>query len=79
MVILDLDMPGLNGEQVLERLRELDPGVRVLISSGYLDRAREDALRSAGIDGLLDKPYDSLTLLRAVANVIRDGARRKSR
>lgn len=79
VVILDLDMPGLNGEEVLERLRELDPGARVLISSGYLDQVREDALRGAGIDGILDKPYDSLTLLRAVANVIRDGARRKTR
>ena len=73
VVILDLDMPGLDGEQVFHRLRELDPAVHVLISSGYLDRVREEALRGAGIDGILDKPYDSLTLLRAVANVIRDG------
>jgi CheY-like chemotaxis protein len=80
VVILDLDMPGLDGEQVFQRLRELDPGVRVLISSGYLDREREGTLRAAGIDGILDKPYDSLTLLRAVANFIRDGQqRRKSR
>jgi CheY-like chemotaxis protein len=73
VVILDLDMPGLDGEEAFQRLRALDPGVRVLISSGYLDRDREDALRGAGIDGILDKPYDSLTLLRAIANVIGDG------
>lgn len=79
VVILDLDMPGLDGEQVFKRLRELDPSARVLISSGYLDSAREDSLRAAGIDGILDKPYDSLTLLRAVANLIRDGQRLKSR
>ena len=80
LILLDLDMPGLDGEQVFQRLRELDPGVRVLISSGYLDREREGTLRAAGIDGILDKPYDSLTLLRAVANFIRDGQqRRKSR
>jgi CheY-like chemotaxis protein len=79
VVILDLDMPGLDGEQVFQRLRQMDPGVRVLISSGYLDRPREDALRGAGIDGILDKPYDSLTLLRAVAAIIRDGQRRRGR
>jgi len=77
VVILDLDMPGLDGEQVFQRLRELNPAVRVLISSGYLDHVREGALRAAGIDGLLDKPYDSLTLLRAVANVIGEGQQRR--
>jgi len=78
VVILDFDMPGLDGEQVFRTLRELDPDARVLISSGYLDRPREDALRAAGIDGILDKPYDSLTLLRAIANIIRDAQRRRS-
>ncbi len=76
LVILDLDMPVLDGEQALVRLRAIDPGARVLISSGFLDKTRHHKLRQTGIDGLLDKPYDSLTLLRAVAAVLRDGTRR---
>ena len=35
LVLLDLSMPGLSGEQTFEELRRLDPTVRVLLSSGY--------------------------------------------
>ncbi|HWB78242.1 MAG TPA: ATP-binding protein [Nannocystaceae bacterium] len=77
LVILDLDMPALDGEQAFAAIRQLEPTTRVLISSGYVDRGREDRLRAAGIDGLLDKPYDSLTLLRAIAAALRDPSRRR--
>jgi len=78
LVVLDLDMPNLDGEQALAAIRAVDADVRVLISSGYFERAREEKLRALGIDGTLDKPYDSLTLLRAVAAALRDAPRRKA-
>ncbi len=71
VVILDLDMPRLNGEQALARLKDFDPDVKVLISSGYIDRERESSLRDAGVDGLFYKPYDSLTLMQAIGKVLR--------
>jgi two-component system, cell cycle sensor histidine kinase and response regulator CckA len=43
LVLLDVVMPGLNGMQTLERLRDLDPGVRVLLCSGMAE-TREDNL-----------------------------------
>jgi signal transduction histidine kinase/CheY-like chemotaxis protein len=70
LVLLDLDMPQLNGEQVYARLHALMPALRVIISSGYLDSEREATLRQAGVDGILYKPYDSLTLMQAVAKVL---------
>lgn len=78
LVVLDLDMPNMDGEQALAAIRARDPNARVLISSGYFERAREEKLRALGIDGTLDKPYDSLTLLRAVAVALRDASRRKA-
>lgn len=78
LVVLDLDMPNLDGEQALRAIRARNAEVRVLISSGYIERAREAKLREVGIDGTLDKPYDSLTLLRAVSGVLRDVSRRKA-
>jgi signal transduction histidine kinase/CheY-like chemotaxis protein len=78
LVILDLDMPAMDGEQAFAAIRQMEPNARVLISSGYVDRAREDRLRAAAIDGLLDKPYDSLTLLRAIAAALRDPSRRRA-
>jgi len=66
LVILDLDMPQMDGEQAFRRLHALAPELPVLISSGYIDGDRERALRDAGVDGLLPKPYDSSALLKAV-------------
>ncbi len=76
LVVLDLDMPKVDGERALEAIRASSSTVKVLISSGYIERAREAKLRDVGIDGTLDKPYDSLTLLQAVAGVLRAHPRR---
>lgn len=67
LIILDLDMPHMDGEQAFHRLHALAPNVPILISSGYIDGERERSLREAGVDGLLHKPYDSVALLKAVA------------
>jgi len=75
LVILDLDMPRLNGENAFARLHALTPTLPVLISSGYMDHEREVALRSAGVGGILHKPYDSVTLMQAIAKTLRDAQR----
>jgi len=66
LVILDLDMPHLDGEQAFLRLHALAPQLPILISSGYIDAEREASLGAAGVDGLLHKPYDSRALIEAV-------------
>jgi len=73
LVILDLDMPELNGEQAYREIRGLAPRARVLISSGYVLRQRQRVLRQLGVQGFLHKPYDSMTLLGAVAKALRQG------
>jgi DNA-binding NarL/FixJ family response regulator len=57
VVLLDLRMPDLDGLEVLERLRELDPRAqsRVLIVSASLDEATERAARAAGAAGCVSK------------------------
>jgi DNA-binding NarL/FixJ family response regulator len=57
VVLLDLRMPGLDGLEVLERLRDLDspPACRVLIVSASLDEETERAARAAGAAGCVSK------------------------
>jgi DNA-binding NarL/FixJ family response regulator len=57
VVLLDLRMPDLDGLEVLERLRELDPppSCRVLIVSASLDEEVERAARAAGAAGCVSK------------------------
>ncbi len=57
LVVLDFSMPGMRAEETLREIREICPGVRVLLSSGY---DREEALRrfqGAELVGFLQKPY----------------------
>lgn len=58
LVILDMVMPELSGREVFFRLKDIDPGVRVLICSGFAsDQAISDILENGG-KGLIQKPFD---------------------
>lgn len=70
LVILDLGMPGMGGFKCLERLLEIDPGVRVIIASGYSDRSQIRKVEKAGAKGFLGKPYRLNDLLAKVREVL---------
>ena len=59
-------MPGLNGVETFRELRQINPQVRVLLSSGYSHY--EVATRFAGQSdvGFIQKPYDAEQLVREV-------------
>jgi signal transduction histidine kinase len=64
-VVLDLMMPRLSGRDVLRRLRELDPAVRVVFASGYSDTQLSEQ-EQASVHGFVNKPYRERDLVRAV-------------
>jgi PAS domain S-box-containing protein len=69
-VLLDVTMPGLGGVEALKRIRELDPGARVILSSGYDERDTIAHLeRVPGVE-FLQKPYRARTLLAKVRAVL---------
>jgi PAS domain S-box-containing protein len=65
LVVLDLSMPRMSGQQAFEALRAIDPGVRVLLSTGYSVDRLDDALAKGALGPLL-KPYAPADLLLAV-------------
>ncbi|MGE5531437.1 MAG: PAS domain S-box protein [Bacteroidota bacterium] len=69
LVILDLVMPGLPGQQTLTRLREINAHLKVLIASGYLPQMEKDSL-TTGASGYLDKPFSLDRLLETVRGVL---------
>lgn len=70
LVVLDLDMPVLTGEETQERLLALDPNVRILFVSGHDEPARETAVHARGALGFLRKPCQARVLLQAVSEAI---------
>jgi CheY-like chemotaxis protein len=70
LVILDLLMPGMSGNQCLEALRKLDPNVRVLIASGAMNSTIEEDLNEIGSRGIIAKPFDTTKLLEKIRKII---------
>jgi two-component system cell cycle sensor histidine kinase/response regulator CckA len=57
LVVLDVVMPRMGGQECLRRLRELNPQVRVLISTGYTARGLAEELMAGGALGVVEKPF----------------------
>ncbi len=73
VVILDLVMPGMGGEEAFRQLKEIDPSARILLSSGYAMEGRPRSLLAAGAAGFLQKPYRLGDLGAALRRVIGEG------
>ncbi len=70
LVLLDLLMPGLNGEQTLAALRAIKPDVRVLLCSGYSEGDVLRRLAGAGELGFIAKPFTREALERKLREML---------
>jgi two-component system cell cycle sensor histidine kinase/response regulator CckA len=57
LVVLDVIMPQMSGRDCLQRLRELDPQVKVLISTGYTAKGLAQELMAEGALAVVEKPF----------------------
>ena len=70
LVILDLIMPEMGGVECLERLLKIDPGVKVLIASGYAVEGQTKDSIVTKARGFVAKPYDMGQMLQAVREIL---------
>ena len=66
LVLMDLTMPGMDGKETFAQLREINPQVRVILTSGYHEEEAMELFDHAAIAGFLQKPFrrdDLLALL----------------
>ena len=68
-VILDMNMPSMGGKDTFLRLKELDPGLRIIISTGYSNTSIESSPLQNSIDGFLQKPYQLEVLSKTLREV----------
>jgi len=66
LVILDLTMPRLDGEQTFRELRRIDPGIKVIMSSGYNEQEVAQRFVGKGLSGFVQKPYNLSTLREVI-------------
>ncbi len=70
IVLLDMTMPKMNGAETFTRLRQLNPGLRVVLMSGY---ASEEAVSRFGLEGLtgfVQKPFMPASLVKSIVDAL---------
>jgi two-component system, cell cycle sensor histidine kinase and response regulator CckA len=66
LVLLDLSMPGMGGDEVLQEMRKINPTIRVILSSGYDKNDVLHRLRGQSLSGFIQKPYTLEALIEIV-------------
>ena len=70
LVILDMVMPGKNGQETLRDLQAINPNVKVIIATGYTDEIATRAVLRDGIAGFIRKPFDHTEFSRLIQQVL---------
>jgi len=70
VVLLDLVMKGMYGLEVLNKLRELDAGAKVVVVSADIQTSSKKLVEQAGAKAFVNKPFDKGELLGALSNAL---------
>lgn len=73
LVLLDAKLPDLDGLELARRIRDLRPGIPIIVVSGYFysdDTAIQEALGSGLIQGFVSKPFLHADIARSVDRVL---------
>jgi len=74
LVILDMIMPDLSGNIVFEKMKEIDPDVRVLLSSGYSINGQAAEIIKKGCCGFIQKPFNVIKLSNIIGKIMKNGS-----
>lgn len=70
LVILDIVMPGMDGIEVLQRIKEEYKDTEVIIITGYADKEKSIATFRLGVYDFIEKPFESREILNTIANCL---------
>ena len=70
LIFSDVGMPNLNGYDMFMRLKEINPSIRVIIGSGYIDDNQKDELLKSGVKRFIPKPYNPPEMLKTIREVL---------
>jgi PAS domain S-box-containing protein len=72
-VILDMVMPDMGGGETYDRLREINPDIKVLLSSGYSIDGQATEILKRGCNGFIQKPFDVEEMSVKIREIIEQG------
>jgi two-component system cell cycle sensor histidine kinase/response regulator CckA len=70
VVILDMIMPSMSGGETFDKLRAINPDVRVILSSGYSINGQATEIMQRGCNGFIQKPFNIKELSQKIREVL---------
>ena len=70
MVILDMIMPDMGGGEAYDKMKEIHPGVKVLLSSGYSVEGQASEILARGCNGFIQKPFSAKQLSQTIRQIL---------
>lgn len=74
LVVLDMVMDGMYGLEVLAKMRELNPDIRVIVATADIQQSTRDQVREAGAAAFVNKPISRAQLTEIVTALLGGGA-----
>ena len=72
LVILDLIMPGIKGGKTFDLIREIQPAIPVILSSGYSLNGQANDIMQRGCNGFIQKPFNISELSQKIRKILDD-------
>ena len=70
--VIDMMLPDVDGAELVSHIQEVDPSIRVILTSGYNEQEATRRITSDGLAGFLKKPYRPSDLLASLSAVLAD-------
>jgi CheY-like chemotaxis protein len=70
LVILDMRLPGMDGPDILKALRQINPGIKAIVSSAYDEHMIKRGFGEIQFNSILEKPFSANALLSSVRTVL---------
>ncbi len=73
LVVTDISMPNMNGEELFTHLVEMNPAVKVIFATGNIDAKSRAEILNLGVKGIVEKPFTFAQLMSLVQQVLSEG------
>ncbi|HTR98239.1 MAG TPA: PAS domain S-box protein, partial [Bacteroidota bacterium] len=70
LVVSDVGLPRMSGDQLFLAMKELNPRVKTVLASGYMEPALKSTAMRAGVKSFIQKPYEMRAVLKEIRRVL---------
>jgi CheY-like chemotaxis protein len=71
-IILDMIMPKMGGGETFDRIKEMKPDIKVLLSSGYSINGQATEILNRGCNGFIQKPFNLQNLSQNLRSILEE-------